>query len=225
MNEVFIHVGLQKTGTTFIQEEIFRKMNVRYIRDITFTNLCFPRDRKTIIANEALSGDPYSMIDNRFLIADNLKKLFPNAKIIVGHRDAKGMFKSLYSQGIRNGATSKIFIHPDYVHHQMEYIEYIKSLFKDVFVYYYDTDLKGNKHDFVERLCEFIGEPVPDYKDKRYRISLKPYQMKAVGKINRLFYHPLFNPDGKLPEILGRATREMINLVSNSRMQKMEVKR
>jgi len=104
MNDVIIHVGLQKTGTTFLQEEIFRKLkNVRYIRDISFTNLCFKRDKKTIIANEALSGDPYSNKIDRFKVIDNLHKLFPDAKIIVGTRYMPNMIDSLYSQYIRNG--------------------------------------------------------------------------------------------------------------------------
>jgi len=72
-----------------------------------------------------------------------------------------------------------------------EYIEHIQSLFKDVFVYNYDQDLKKeNKPDFIKRLCDFIGEPVPNYQDKRYRVRF-----------------------------MGKVVRELINAVSNSRMQ------
>jgi len=221
-NDVIIHIGLQKTGTTFIQEEIFKRINVRYVRNINFTNLCFKRDKKTIIANEALSGNPYSDKVDRFRVIDALHKLFPNAKIIVGYRDSFDMIKSLYSQYIRNGGCDKYDIGNtivDYTNNK-KYIEHIQSLFKDVFVYNYNTDIKVDKKQFIKRLCDFIGEPVPKYKDKRYRVRLKPYQLKTMAFINRLSYHHEYNPDGKLPEILGKIVRELINIVSNSRMQK-----
>jgi len=215
--DVIIHVGLAKTGTTFLQEEIFRKMKgVRYIRDISFTNLCFKRDKKTIIANEALSGDAYS-IDagkDRFRIIDNLHKLFPDAKIIIGIRNPRSMANSLYSQYIRNGGCcDDVFLHYDikkYTDYQ-KYIEHIQSLFKDVFVYNYDQDLKKeHKEAFIKRLCDFIGEPVPNYQDKRYRVRLKPYQLQTMKMINKLLKHHPF---------IGKVVRELINAVSNSRMQ------
>ena len=215
--DVIIHVGLQKTGTTFLQEEIFKKMNVRYIRDISFTNLCFKRDKKTIIANEALSGDPYSNKIDRFKVIDNLHNLFPDAKIIVGVRNWRDMMDSLYSQYIRNGGcgydTLLLFNIREYSFYE-EYIEHIQSLFKDVFVYNYDWDLKKeHKEAFIIRLCDFIGEPVPDYQDKRYRVRLKPYQLQTMRMINKLLKHHPF---------IGKVVRELINAVSNSRMQVMK---
>jgi len=215
--DVIIHVGLMKTGTTFLQEEIFKKMNVRYIRDINFTNLCFKRDKKTIIANEALSGDPYSNKIDRFKVIDNLHKLFPDAKIIVGVRNWKDMMDSLYSQYIRNGGcgydTLLLFNIREYAAYE-EYIEHIQSLFKDVFVYNYDWDLKKeHKEAFIIRLCDFIGEPVPNYQDKRYRVRLKPYQLETMKAINKLLKHHPF---------IGKVVRELINAVSNSRMQVMK---
>jgi len=215
--DVIIHVGLQKTGTTFLQEEIFKKMNVRYIRDISFTNLCFKRDKKTIIANETLSGDPYSNKIDRFKVIDNLHKLFPDAKIIVGVRNWRDMMGSLYSQYIRNGGcgydTLLLFNIREYSFYE-EYIEHIQSLFKDVFVYNYDWDLKKeHKEAFIIRLCDFIGEPVPNYQDKRYRVRLKPYQLQTMKMINKLLKHHPF---------IGKVVRELINAVSNSRMQAMK---
>jgi len=213
-NAVIIHVGLQKTGTTFIQEEIFRKMKgVRYIRDISFTNLCFKRDKKTIIANERLSGDPYNGTVDRLKVIDNIHKLFPDAKIIVGIRYPPAMANSLYSQYIRNGGyDNNIWDNiVDYTNYK-EYIGHIQSLFKDVFIYYYDIDLRyqENKADFIKRLCDFIDEPVPNYHDKRYRVSLKPYQLKTMRTMNKLLKHHL---------LMGKIIRELINAVSNSRMQ------
>jgi len=213
--DVIIHVGLQKTGTTFLQEEIFKKFkNARYIRDISFTNLCFKRDKKTIIANESLSGNPYSDDVDRFQIIDNLHKLFPDAKIIIGYRNKKDMKRSLYSQYIRNGGyvynlltLTNVMIYTEYE----EYIKYIQSLFKDVFVYNYDWDLKKeHKGAFIIQLCDFIGEPVQNYQDKRYRVRLKPYQLRTMKTINKLLKHHPF---------MGKVVREFINAVSNSRMQ------
>jgi len=213
--DVIIHVGLMKTGTTFLQEEIFRKMKgARYIRDISFPNLCFKRDKKTIIANETLSGDPYSYKIDRLKVIDNLHKLFPDAKIIVGTRNPYDMIDSLHSQYIRNGGyCDDVFLHYDikkYADYQ-KYIEHIQSLFKDVFVYNYDQDLKKeHKEAFIIRLCDFIGEPVPNYQDKRYRVRLQPYQLQTMKMINKLLKHHPF---------MGKVVRELINAISNSRMQ------
>jgi len=211
--DVIIHVGLQKTGTTFLQEEIFRKMNVRYIRNINFVNLCFKRDKKTIIADEGLSGNARSNKVDRFKIADNLHKLFPDAKIIVGIRNPHDMIASLYSQYIRtggydeDGVIKSIISYTNYE----EYIDYIQSLFKDVFIYNYDYDFKKeHKEAFIIRLCDFIGEPVPNYQDKRYRVRLKPYQLKTMRVINKLLKNHHF---------IGKVVRELINAVSNARMQ------
>jgi len=222
MKEIYIHVGLPKTGTTFLQEEIFKKMKVRYIRGVDFRKYCFHRDKKTIISEETLSGDPYSKVDNRYIIAENLHKLFPDAKIIVGLRNPKDLIESLKSQYIRGGGVFKtLYINPSYVYGQKEYVNYLKSLFSDVFVYDYDKDIKRDKKSFVERLCEFVGEPVPDYKDVKYRVRLKPYQMRMLEFINRFFYYPERNPYGKLPTSFGEGIREVIGRLTKSGMQRL----
>jgi len=216
MRELYIHVGLPKTGTTFLQEEIFKKMkNIRYIRDLDITSYVLD-DRKTIISHENLAGvsNP-SPASHRFIIADYLHKLFPDAKIIVGIRDKDSWLYSLYSQHIRNGGSLSFeeFLAKfdkrclDFE----EYISYLKSLFSEVYVYRFE-DLIRNKAEFVKKLCDFIGEPVPRYKDKKRRVSLKSYQLKTIRFINKTITN----------DLVKRVVLYVINRVSNSQPQGRE---
>lgn len=104
--DIIIHIGLHKTGTSFLQRVIFPKLDgVYYIR----TNKAFEilsiraiENKITLLSHEILSGKPGSIgrKDFRFELADSLKKLFPNAKIIIGIGELEPWLKSLHKQSI-----------------------------------------------------------------------------------------------------------------------------
>ena len=55
---MIVHVGLHKTGTTFLQREIFPKIkNVNYNRDVFWVKNY--KNKINVISNEWLSGQPY----------------------------------------------------------------------------------------------------------------------------------------------------------------------
>ena len=208
---IILHVGLPKTGTTFLQEEIFRKMNIKYIRDLNITSFA-TSDRKVIISHEGLSiSDVFEPAYKKYMVAEYLKKIFPDAKIIVGIRDKDSWLRSMYSQYIRNGGGGSYdyFIsHLDKEHLNFEkYINHLKMLFNDVFVYKFE-EIVSDKARVVKEMCDFIGEPVPDYRDKKYRVSLKPYQLRALRFFNRI-----------LPYNVNRVFRYVVNMTSNSQPQ------
>ena len=134
MSNIFLHVGLHKTASTFFQTEIFpyfenttcitrpytqqsRGFNKLQFADNTIYN---PEDFKlelkqileknsnTLISDELLSGIPDLNYLNRSLIADRLSKLFPEGEILIFLRGQKDILLSLYNQYIKMGGTEPI---------------------------------------------------------------------------------------------------------------------
>jgi len=204
--KTIIHVGYHKTATTFFQNQIFNNIrNVNLIRNLNF-NTTLIKDKINIISNEALSGAPYLKSDAkiRFIIADRLKLCFPNSKIILGIRNNDSWLKSLYSQFIRNGGLynynewlEKVF-DKIYLDHE-SYISYLKSKFKDVYVFRFE-DFCKNKQIIIEDMCKFIGIKNITYKNIKYNIKLSKNRMSIIKYLNR-FWKSSWNPDGLLPKM------------------------
>ena len=132
---VYIHVGLHRTASTFLQVKYFPMVpNSNYISQldiveelvaITTTSefLWQTTDVKNntvkslskkinaekinILSAEALSGFPFLKSINRSLIFERLYEIFPNAKLILGIRAQDKLLQSYYSLYIREGGTLK----------------------------------------------------------------------------------------------------------------------
>lgn len=198
MSEIFIHIGLHRTGTTFLQKNVFPK-----IRDIEyygrFKNEFFSVlnnyalsvntrvNRKILISDEGLSTTPFINCNETtvFTYADRLKKIFPTAKIIVTFREKKEWKKSLYNYyllSFNNTLSYKeweknIFNKKDYDH--KEFREYLKKLFDNVLILHY-KDLKRNPHDFIGDICKFMDVKKPDIKMKIENPSPSPRAIRAI---------------------------------------------
>lgn len=208
ISNVFIHVGLPKTATTFLQKEIFAKFeDVNYIgRWNIKTEL--KKDTINIISDETLYGCADATynnnIDIRQIILDKLKLMYPNAKIIVGIREKEKWKKSLYNHYVKAGGylpydkwLTKINV--DYF--DMEsYIKDLKKKFKLVYVYNFD-DIK-NQNKFVENLCNFMELPIPMFTNKLHNVSLTKMQLKILRILNRVIYSKEYNPKGIIPHMI-----------------------
>ncbi|NVO03696.1 MAG: hypothetical protein HXX09_13450 [Bacteroidetes bacterium] len=126
-NEVFIHIGLPKTATTFFQKEVFpRIQNIKLIQtpftqyneafnsiqyadetiyneDVVKEELAkYKEFKKILISEESFSGATLSINGlNRSQNANRLKKLLPNARIILFLRGQKNILYSMYNQYVR----------------------------------------------------------------------------------------------------------------------------
>lgn len=127
---IFIHVGLHKTATTFLQQEIFPKLSKtacitqKYIlQNHAFNKLMYADDSlydvqpvkqeiakinsdRLILSEENFSGTRNVNFLNRSAIAKRLSQLFPEAEIIVFLRGQENMLCSLYNQAVKIGKTS-----------------------------------------------------------------------------------------------------------------------
>jgi len=175
---IVIHLGLHKTGTTFFQEKIFNKIeNVNLIRRYDLI-IKLNKDKVNIISNENLSITPFDnkfhkglTSDYRFIVIDRIKRLFPNAKIIIGLRKNRLEWtRSLYSEYIKSYGCLSFdnFIQRFNIESYYDfesYVDYIKKNFDNVFVYYL-SDLRNNNKKIVNDVCSFIGVETPIYNNE-----------------------------------------------------------
>lgn len=131
LGKVFIHLGLHKTASTWLQEKIFTQYDdlLLLTRPLTtqvapFNKLQFANDyiydeqelievvrhyheqypeRNILISDEALSGLPRYNYLNRSQIAERLRSAFPEAEVLIFLRGQYDLVKSLHAQSIRSG--------------------------------------------------------------------------------------------------------------------------
>lgn len=215
--KVFLHVGMHKTATTFLQAVIFSKIkNVNFIHNFELGSKVY-EDKLNIISNEGFSGNtyhPFKSAEERYIKADRLKAMFPDAYVLVGTRMHLTWMPSLYSQYLKRGGALtyekwKENVDPDYFDYD-RYITYLKKLFgeKKVHVYKFE-DLKENHHKFVLGICAFLEVDVPEYKNKVYQKGFTPGQKESMRKINKIFKSSQ-NPSGKLPFEAFRYVLDMV---------------
>jgi hypothetical protein len=134
MSKVFIHLGLQKTASTYLQEKVFPFLsNIYYIgRPYTTINHAFNKlqyadevlykkeelmqevkeikeqagNRDILISDELFSGYAFHNIINRGMIARRLAEIFPEAEIILFFRNQEELILSLYNQYVKIGLFS-----------------------------------------------------------------------------------------------------------------------
>jgi len=196
--EIFIHIGLPKTGTTFLQEEIFPKLNnVNFIlRDFSLAQYS---EGKNLISNERITGGITGDADYKTIL-DRIKKLFPNIKIIVVFRNKDEWIRSCYYQFIgtsENRLLVKSFkeYYDNYFNKSLldfvSFEQYLKDMFDDVLVLDYNL-LKTDSNRFIEMICGFIGVDIPVYDNNKYNISLKDKHYKLLrlaDKVDGIFRH------------------------------------
>lgn len=130
MTRILIHIGYHKTGTTWLRHRFFSREDMnfhvfsRYDRDIwrlmrvhplsfdaeacrqryaPAIEECRIEGKVPVITHERLSGDPHSGgYDNKEL-ADRLRQVFPDARILIGIREQRSMILSCYKQYVKYG--------------------------------------------------------------------------------------------------------------------------
>ena len=188
MNETYIHIGLTKTGSTFLQRNVFP-----YIKGISYYGKDLPpiirkNSNKVLISNEDWSGCPHnSSVDNRLFLVEQLKSFFPKACIIVFTRH-KGWKRSLYSTYVKDGGRfgfakwlNRVF-NSSYLD-QDEYVEQLIKTFKQVCVIRFE-DFKQDPVVVVNSLCRFMDVDVPEFKDESVGMSLDGWKLGLCRILN-----------------------------------------
>jgi len=214
MVKTILHIGMQRTGTTFLQHELFPKLNIRYITPEFFEHgqiemlaefHHYIMEEDTLISNENFYCDMFSKEDTRFERLDLIHKLFPHAKIIFAIRNKETLKKSWYKKSIGLGATwdYETFLKNinTNVFNYEPYIEKLKQYFNEVYIYRFE-DFKKTPEKITREICDFIGVKTPKIKKETYKtkwnIGYTEKQIKIARKLNKIFKTEL-NPDGIIP--------------------------
>lgn len=212
--KTILHIGIQRTGTSFFQHEVFPKMNIRYISPAFFKYgdigtlaefYGYILKKDTLVSNENIYCDMWSREDTRFERLDILHKLFPHAKIIFAIRNKNSLKKSWYRKSIGIGATWSYNEFIEYINQNFfvydSYIESLRNLFRDVFIYKYE-DFKKKPDKIIQDMCDFIGVEIPEIDEETYKrkwnVGYTEKQIKIARIINRVFKTKL-NPKGIIP--------------------------
>lgn len=130
--KLLIHVGLHKTGTTWLQDRVFVNNKLGFespwgpmaspavaefmLVDPLAFNAQETLDRLgpdidaarakgyiPVLSHEGLSSRPVRGTYYAPTVAKRLKEVFPDARVVIGIREQRGMILSLYRQFVRNG--------------------------------------------------------------------------------------------------------------------------
>ena len=170
MKRLIIHIGLHKTGTTYLQEVLFPAIpGVEVIRGwYSHRKLLKSKPKSTtIISDESISGSLWSgNYGNDFKQnIDKINAIYQNPKIIMGIRNQLTFVESVYKQYLQEGGTGDfeevfninntgLLKHDDLL--LMPKIMLIKNTFSDVFIYSQETLSKNNQF-VIAALMEFIN--------------------------------------------------------------------
>jgi len=164
--QVFFHVGLGKTGTTYLQYRVFPKLQgIKYIQRIKYKSFIYARliekssEQKFLVSNE---------FDRQLeKEARNIASRYPRAKIIVVLRRQDSWIASQYRRFVKNGfpGTFEGFIDVDndkglwpredlYFHKKLLVLE---KIFGSKPLVLFHDELVRDPHAFIDKICAFTG--------------------------------------------------------------------
>lgn len=203
-NKIIVHIGLHKTGTTFIQNEIYPRLNsITTIRAWHSHRFIIKSDfdKKILFTDEGISGNPFG---GNYLaeFKSNIKKikhLYDDPKIIFGIRKHESFLCSLYKQYLHqkgheefsylfNTSNTGLLKTDDLLFRNK--IETLKKEFSNVFIYSQES-LKKRPQDFINSLINFLEiEDELDFdsiETKERNVGVNTvFQVNLLKKLNRL---------------------------------------
>lgn len=207
MSKVFLHIGLHKTGTTYLQTSVFPELKgitsfslFNHIGDIALHD-----NDKLLLSCECFCGNPwkgnyYNEFEQQVL---NLKKLFPESAVIIGFREQLPMITSLYKQFIQRGGTrdvsylfntenTGILKHEDFLY--VKKIEFLKKHFDHIF-YYTQEDLRKSPQLVINDLCDFLelneSLDISQIEKKETNTGIKSVKQLQILRKSNLWSHRL----------------------------------
>ncbi len=216
---LFLHIGMHKTGTTYLQNVVFPQIpGVYFVKNNTkykdfFLN--YQYQNKILVSYEGMSGQPDdgNWFENFHDNLSKLKDLFPNAGVIMGVREHKSLLKSIYNQHLHAGGT-KSFEEYIYSNNERKYIfdyndlsfqeriKLIQKYFDNLYIFTF-TDFKENFYGCLEGFENFLGLPNGEIIDKEFE---NQQANKSVGLLQGRLLRKLNKIDNNLKKIPGLPT-------------------
>lgn len=206
--DIVFHVGMPRTATSKLQQDVFPLLDVQYIDSGNAKNIieCLRRgvycrdaivdaydgSSVMVISDENIYNDLFSGVDARWSNIRNIYKMFPEARILIGTRGIGSFLRSMYGHYLRFGGTRnyKDFLGLEIVDVSRwlpdKYVSYCHRLFDDVYVYRY-ADFRRDAGVVLAGICEWIGVDMPDV-DVSRRVNPSPYKYRWLLRgLNFLF--------------------------------------
>lgn len=216
-SKVYIHIGLHKTSSTFLQTSVFPVFdNINFLcgwnGDLrSIFNDPSKNDKRLLISDEDLSGKfwgadylPGINDDGYWTLFQNnmqwIKEIFPEGSIILGLRKHSGLMSSLYKQYIHEGGylsyneTISIF-GPESVLSQDDFsfakrICYLHKLFEGRVYLYFQEDISSDLIQVIDDLASYLGTTydVDKIHNKSYNVGVKNKQLDLLRNMNFLHH-------------------------------------
>jgi len=187
MKQFYLHIGLPRTGTSFLQNEVFKKLPIHYKHDMLTVDEFGLRDGINLLSHEDLCGKIYlpTKLD-RLGFFSYYSKYKP--KIIMGIREQESLHKSMYNILLWLGY-SKSFQdakkHLEYKYNVDEIVNQVHTYFDDVFIYHFD-DFKKNNEKVVSDICDFLNVDIPNVNFHVVNKRWNKRQMWLCRNINKV---------------------------------------
>jgi hypothetical protein len=191
-----------RTGTTFLQKEIFPKHpKINFIPKMKLRrrgkyNWNWEKVKKMSKQkkNNVVSDEMLCYADNRKAVLKQIKKHFPDAKIVFCLRNKESWKKSWYNNYIKSGGVHTFNFWEKNILKDFDFKNYmsiIEKLFDSFFIYHFE-DFKKDADNVIYELCNFIGIETLSYKNQKHNESLSKDYLEAVRLLNH-FWNTRYN--------------------------------
>jgi len=207
--EVVLHVGLPRSASSFLQQEVFDKHpKINYIDrrslggKIIDDGICFydkhffklDSDKINLISDECIC-QPISRKD----IVLNLKKYYNVKKVLLVYRDYYSLMQSYYKYHLLKGGTQSI--HGFYQAHLVDfdiddYVAFLVKNFDDVCILDMDV-LRSDFNCFINDLSNFLNIGLDGVENIIVNGSgNKDFNLSLLRLVNCFFKNRVHNPNG-----------------------------
>ena len=208
---LYLHIGLHKTGTTFLQKAVFPLwQGIEYLPLDKLEYLTRMSDEVDyLLSREGLSGQNWMHKKDRDLCIIRLARLFPDARIIMSFRKHSGYIVSSYNQFLQKGGYLEFgdyfslqgrdrFMSPDDFFFR-DKIELVTQEFGHIPHVILHEDIVGNLEKVIDGLEAFMGGKGPaasKIKSRKFNRSVGHHPAKLLRFLNRYSRSEL-NPKGR----------------------------
>lgn len=238
MNSLIIHIGLHKTGTTFLQNNLFPALpNTSVIRGFHSHRKLMKvnPNHQIILTDEGLSGNLWkgTYLNDFYANMNRLKSIYHNPKIIFGIRNQLSFILSVYKQYLHEKGTKDLSflynLHNSGVlkHEElllMPKIKFLQDNFNHLFIYSQES-LNTRYSDFINEFVKFINVDAINNKINKpanvgVNTVLQVKTLKKLNKVNRLaervhpklsLYSSLYKSFGLTPRNISQSKLKKIN--------------